>query len=134
MKPARWLDRDLLVGPYLCLCLSEAAFKATMDHMEVPEGKRPRRWVTSDACVHIFDSGALEKVDSMCCVVCIDGAEAKGRDPVAVAGLLVHEAVHVFQNWSESIGEHQPSSEMEAYSIQAISQRLMWSFKEQTKC
>ena len=41
------------------------------------------------------------------------------------AGLLVHEAVHVFQLVCKSIGETDPSCEFEAYAIQGISQELL---------
>jgi hypothetical protein len=51
-----------------------------------------------------------------------------------VAGLLVHEAVHVFQRYCEHIGERRPGAEQEAYGIQAIAQELMQSFAEQSAC
>ncbi|MFN3454034.1 MAG: hypothetical protein ACK41T_03675 [Pseudobdellovibrio sp.] len=47
--------------------------------------------------------------------------------------LLVHEATHIFQKIKELIGESNPSMEFEAYSIQTISQNLIYEFKNQTK-
>ena len=38
---------------------------------------------------------------------------------------LVHEAVHIWQAWCDSIGEREPAAEQEAYAIQSISQILM---------
>ncbi len=55
----------------------------------------------------------------------------EGRDPVEVAGLLVHEAVHVWQAYAQSIGERTPGEEQEAYAIQGIAQELMAEFARQ---
>ncbi|MBJ9984439.1 hypothetical protein IAE19_03165 [Acinetobacter sp. S40] len=46
------------------------------------------------------------------------------RDVIEVYGLLLHEAVHVWQRIRGLMGEREPSSEFEAYSIQAIAQDL----------
>nr|WP_276553263.1 hypothetical protein [Acinetobacter courvalinii] len=47
-----------------------------------------------------------------------------GRDLIEVYGLLLHEAVHVWQRVKTLMGELEPSTEFEAYSIQAIAQDL----------
>lgn len=47
---------------------------------------------------------------------------------LGVAGLLIHEAAHVWQMIREDIGEHAPSPEFEAYSMQCISQELIGAF------
>ncbi|HBN5965817.1 TPA: hypothetical protein L3H12_002550 [Acinetobacter baumannii] len=46
------------------------------------------------------------------------------RNLIEVYGLLLHEAVHVWQKVRKLMGEKEPSSEFEAYSIQAIAQDL----------
>lgn len=43
----------------------------------------------------------------------------------------MHEAVHIWQEMREKIGERFPSAEFEAYAIQRIAQNLMHSFMEQ---
>lgn len=124
-----WLNRHLIVGPYLALCLSEAAFAKSMDELNAPADNRPK-WVSdgAQATAHTFDNPNGDVI----CVVCLRDWE--GKDPVAIAGILVHEAVHVWQTARDALllGS-KPCAELEAYSIQNISQQLMWSFVDQTK-
>lgn len=56
-----------------------------------------------------------------------------GISSIAVQGLIIHESVHVWQSIRSFIGEDYPSREFEAYSIQRISQDLLWSYQELTK-
>lgn len=51
------------------------------------------------------------------------------RNLIEVYGLLLHEAVHVWQKIKKLMGEKEPSSEFEAYSIQAIAQDLFEMFE-----
>jgi hypothetical protein len=126
-QKTEWLNRGLVTGPYLCLCLSEEAFLQVMRklkiHKGVPEWVSPGARATMHECTN--PSGQLV------CIVCMRDWEE--RDPISVAGVLVHEAVHVFQTFCESIGEKTPSKEFEAYSIQHISQQLTYSFRAQTQ-
>lgn len=116
----RWLDRRIAApGPFLALCLSEAEFRAAMAPLKTPEVPH---WCRKDAMTHTFD----HEDGGLCCVVCIKGWE--GRNPIEVAGLLVHEAVHVWQQYAESIGERFEGAEQEAYAVQAIAQELMAEF------
>lgn len=119
----RWLDRRIAAaGPFLALCLSEQEFKAVVAHLEL-DSKAP--WISnnqSDATTHFFSTNK----NQLACAVCI--SDCAGRDPVEVAGLLVHEAVHVWQEYADSIGERAPGREQEAYAIQSIAQELMAEF------
>jgi len=121
-----WLDRKLIVGPYLTLVLSDAEFQKAMDDCGQPKNGRPA-WISndqSDATAHTLENATGE----MCCIVALRlQPDVSG---VQVAGLLVHEAVHAFQRFCCSIGETDPSSEFEAYSIQAISQALLQAFAD----
>lgn len=120
---ARWLERRIAApGPYLTLCLSEQEFKDALRHIRV---STHNSWIKTDsahATTHFMVTGKGEST----CIVCLRGHE--GRNPIEVAGLLVHEAVHVWQDYADSIGERSPGSEQEAYAIQAISQELMAEF------
>lgn len=59
-------------------------------------------------------------------VICL--GEHSTRTPIEIAGLLVHEAVHAWQEWCEYYGENPTAREQEAYAIQSISQELMSEF------
>lgn len=126
MKP-KWLDRRIAhSGPYLCLALSEKAFLAAMKHCRIAS---PPEWVShpAHARAYMLENGDGEQV----AVVGMRGWE--GRDPIEVAGLLVHEAVHVWQAYVARIGERNPGDEQEAYAIQGIAQELMADFARQVK-
>lgn len=123
LKKPKWLDRRIAApGPYLTLCLTEGEFMAAMRHCKI---KRPDAWIKTDlahATAHYLENPDGQLV----CVVCL--REWEGRDPIEVAGLLVHEAVHVWQEYARRIGEHLPGQEQEAYAIQSISQELLAEF------
>ena len=52
------------------------------------------------------------------------------RTSVEIHGLLLHEAVHVWQRIKKRMGESNPSTEFEAYSIQRIALDLFSMFEE----
>ena len=122
-----WLDRAVMMGPYFCLCLTEKSFHAALKHLKVPKAKWPE-WVTagSDATTH-----HLECSEGEAHVVCIK--PSKKHEGVVVYALLVHEAVHIWQAYRKSIGEDEPASEQEAYTVQHLSQELMLSYDKQRK-
>lgn len=51
-------------------------------------------------------------------------------DEEAALKFLVHEAVHVWQNVRKHIGEHEPSKEFEAYTVDGIFVALWEAWKE----
>lgn len=124
----KWLDRALITGPCLALVLSEEDYHRAMTAFKVPMAQR-NPWLNSDhadATAHLLEH-PTQGLGAVVALRVRDGIEG-----VQIAGLLVHEAVHIFQHFCERIGERQPSSEFEAYSIQAMAQRLMYSYAEQT--
>lgn len=125
-----WCNRTLVQNPmYYGLCTDQARYDNEMDYLKVPANKRADFMPNpqADACVHYF-----KKADGReCAIVCM--RDASKRTPIEIAGLLVHEAVHIFQAVCENVGEKYPSSEFEAYSVQWISMELMVRYEEQTK-
>lgn len=121
----KWLNRDLIVGPYLALALSEKDFQQALRHCKVP-CHQWTQWVSddADATTHTLRNPN----GGMVCVVTL--RDCKDKEGVQIAAMLVHEAVHVWQMWRESIGERSPSVEFEAYSIQTIAQRLMTAYRD----
>lgn len=81
----------------------------------------------SDATAHFFEIVGEKKKAVVVCISVTDG-----RSVAQVHSLLVHEAVHIWQNTREIYGERNPSSELEAYAIQSLSQRLMEEYERQT--
>ncbi|MFW2055748.1 hypothetical protein [Acinetobacter haemolyticus] len=55
------------------------------------------------------------------------------KEAIEVYGLLLHEAVHIWQRVKQLMGEANPSVEFEAYSIQAIAQDLFEMY-ESSEC
>lgn len=125
MSKIKWIDRDLIAGPYIALVQSEKQFHKAMSHCQIPKAGHGD-WIKTpqaNATMHWFENPKGEQ----CCIVAV--REKKGVTPLEIFGLLVHEAVHIWQAFRERIGEDHPSKEFEAYAIQAISQRLMHAYK-----
>jgi hypothetical protein len=122
---ARWLNRDLITGPYLGLATTEAQFHKALRHCKVPREQWPK-WVSdgADATTHTMANAQGYTT----CIVCV--LPKPEHSPVQIAASLVHEAVHVWQEYAERIGETRPSCEFEAYSIQTIAQRLMQAYAD----
>jgi hypothetical protein len=55
--------------------------------------------------------------------------EADLQNPLGIAGVLIHEAVHIFQFALESVGEENVGDETMAYGIQRISMDLLEDFR-----
>jgi hypothetical protein len=53
-----------------------------------------------------------------------------GKDPLGIVCLLVHEAVHVWQEMCQHVGDSNPSRETEAYAIQRISSELIAAYSK----
>ena len=116
----KWLDRRIAApAPYLTLCLSESDFKQALKHCKIYQDCEWIKTKWSHATAHHLDNGKGERV----CIVCINASGE--RTPIEIAGLLVHEAVHVWQDYCARIGEDAPGVEQEAYGIQSIAQELM---------
>jgi hypothetical protein len=127
-----WLCRELLASPYsYALCLKEHAFKREMRRLKIPKRSRPHylNSPTANATVHFFEK--TNDIDK-CAIVCL-GRIPKATSREQVYGILVHEAVHIWQACRDDLGEKYPASEQEAYAIQRIAQSLMHSYTEQVE-
>ncbi len=112
------------------LCTTEKMFYAEMRKCGIKR-ENAGNWISSpnaNATAHQF---TITENNRACCIVCINATE--DRDSILIAGLLVHESVHIWQQVCRSIGEVSPSDEFMAYGIQWISQQLMWEFVRQTQ-
>lgn len=114
-----WLDRRVACpGPYLALVLSQAEFDAALKVCGQPS--TPYLCTSrADATTHLLNNAKGESV-AIVAMGCVED-----RSGVEIAGLLVHEAVHVWQEHCSNIGESRPGAEQEAYGIQGIAQELM---------
>lgn len=129
-KYVEWCNRSLIGSPYYyCLCLDEQSFHKELKRAGVSKDRWPDFLAskTANATAHFFEhsNGKLFAI--------VTFKLTKGVTIEQIYSLLVHEAVHLWQEIKISIGERSPSSEFEAYSIQAISQELMESYRKQTK-
>ena len=122
----KWIDRAIFISPiYFGLCCSEREFKAELRRLGIPKGSRPH-WLKnehSDGCAHFFDNGKMTSA-----IVCV--RKSAESVPSEMVGLLIHESVHIWQEIRKNIGEDNPSSEFEAYVIQAIAQKLIEAYDE----
>jgi hypothetical protein len=115
----RWLDRRIAwPGPYLTLCLSQAEYLAALKHLDLISADDT--WCGEDAGKTHYASNPKGETT---CLVCV--SPGANRSGVEIAGLLVHEAVHVWQRYCDCIGERRPGVEQEAYGVQSIAQELM---------
>lgn len=120
-----WCQRDGFQLP-LCFtaCFSEAAFRREMRRLKIRDGDQPP-FVKggSNATTHF-----IERAGNLAAIVCM--APDDEIDGIQIAALLVHEAVHIWQECMRAIGEEKASPEFEAYGIQGISQQLMYLYAE----
>lgn len=128
MSKSIWRDRRLMTCPFhYALCTTEKIFHKELVRLQIKQQDWPHFVLNerSHATTHFFTKDGKTII-----IVCI---KVDDRTGIEVAGLLVHEAVHIWQEMCDNIGERSPSTEFEAYSIQTISQELMWGFRDQVK-
>lgn len=129
MKNIEWCSRNLIVSSYYyALCTNEKQFYKELKKFKITP-QEIGYWIKEDssATTHFIKSKDGKRAG----IVCIDPKEASNYEGIQIAALLVHEAVHIWQEFHKSIGELQPSSEFEAYSIQMFAQELMYSYYKQ---
>lgn len=128
IKGVEYIDRTLIWNPaHVALCLDQKAFDREMKRLGVHD---PNPFLTPGfgGKTHWFESDGY-----LTAIVTLDAARAAKLSTEVVYGLLVHEAVHVWQAICRNIGETKPSAEFEAYSVQSISQLLFCAYKRAAK-
>jgi hypothetical protein len=117
----KWLNRcPGQTLPYFCLVKSQKEMDAILKKFSIKE-KVDFVNPGADATTHTFMNEKGENV-------CVVGLKpSKGKSKSEVTGLLVHEAVHIWQRYVDDIGEKHPSDEFMAYGIQAIATQLLMS-------
>ena len=125
MNTNMWLSRSLIDGPHLALCMSQKEYKKALKALGMKKSMASD-FVNegADATVHTFDKNDGRGI---ACIVCLSTREDRSREQVY--GILAHEATHVWQQFLDFIGEDSPGKEIEAYSIQAICQRLFEAYE-----
>jgi hypothetical protein len=121
----KWIDRCLIESPfYIGLCLSKKNFDSEMKRLKIAKKERPQ-WVNDgySGRVHQFRNKNKQVI-----IVCIK----RGESQICTMGLIIHEAVHVWQAIKDDLNEQHPSPEFEAYSIQIIAQRLIEKYREKS--
>jgi hypothetical protein len=116
-----WCNRSLMKGVYFTLCLTEHQFNAACKHLKVTGADYQQQ---HHGTTYYFENPERERV----CIVVIRGA--KKRKISEVIGLIAHEAMHVWQETKQFIGEPNPSKEFEAYAVQNIVQELFMLFEK----
>lgn len=115
----KWLDRGVLLTPYMALVTNEDEFAAALKHLKYRGDSLPFEGSLGldGATTHVLKH---ERGQLVCIVTC----HFETRDHAAVAALMAHEAVHVWRAAMEDIGEDAPGEEIEAYGIQGITHAL----------
>lgn len=125
----KWLDRSLIDSAYAYrLCLSEKEYRKALKWLKL-KGEQPA-FVPTD---HAEAAAIFVKCGAGRRYCLINLGRVKGWPRPRIYGLLVHEAVHVWQAAREIMAETSPSSEFEAYSVQSIAQNLMESYEKRAK-
>lgn len=125
MKKIKYFDLAM-IPMYFGFTTDGKAFELEMRRLGVENpplfvGKTP-------AATHSLLNKKTGKIIS---IVCLDLTRLKG-DRNSLFALLVHEAVHVWQNALQAMGAETPHGEFEAYTIQYLSQLMFDQVSKKT--
>lgn len=122
MNKTVWCDAGLFKGLfYYGFCPNEKAWEKSMKSFGLPNNPYP---TSHGRCTFLSNKGGKPVV----LVTIMDGAE-NNYSHIEIAGIIVHEGIHVWQQMCNTVGEDAPSVEFEAYSVQKIFQELMTAFE-----
>jgi len=77
---------------------------------------------TASACVHEFISHTGDRV----CIVCIDDDD---YTPAQLAGVMAHEATHIWQKIAKDWTESDLLGEFAAYAVENITEELVSAYR-----
>lgn len=120
-----WCDRGLFPVKY-CFCPNEKAWKRLLKKMNV---RQDIPYPTVAGRCTSFTSAGQQPICVVTMGKCSDGSEPS---VIQVAGIITHEATHVWQEVREQMNEHSPSKEFEAYSLQFIATELLYAYRNAT--
>jgi len=121
----KWLNNILIEGDHLCACFTEQDYYKLLKSLKIPVADWDR-WLMQDALAttHYFNTPKGNRLTVVCIPV------KPETDGIDIATLLVHESVHVVQEYFRFIGEDNPGTEIEAYAIQNVSATLMRAYRD----
>lgn len=120
----KWLERSLIEAPHFALATRQKILDAELKRLK--HSSFPGTKGDDSACTHFLENKRGKTV----AIVCLFNLTYELEQ---IFALLVHEAVHIYQDLRDQMGERRPGKEFEAYAIQNISQELFYEFKRQTK-
>ena len=106
-----------IVPIHFGFCTNEAAFDKEMKRLDIKGNL-----FVSDGYAATTHSLHNHKTGENVILVCISKDEIKNHNFVEVVGLIVHECTHAWQYVQAAMNEQSPSSEFEAYTMQALVQ------------
>jgi len=111
-----WLDRGWQPA-FIGFCPSKVAWRKAMKGLDCADEPYP-------GGAGRMTSFERKRDGQLTLIVTLGEGAEKHQRRVEIAGLLAHEATHVWQYVRRNMGEDSPSAEFEAYSVQAIFQGL----------
>jgi len=120
-----WLDMNLITSPvYYTLATSEKILKAELKRLKA----KGEVGISSkaDASTNFLENKEGESL----AIVCLFD---HSKELLQIYALLVHEAVHIYQEIRKIMGENEPGHEFEAYTVQRISQNLFYEYNRQVR-
>ena len=124
-----WCEQTLVRAPlHIGLCTTEAEYMREMRKRRVRTPPEFPKWPTV-ARVSFFESPGERSI----AMVCISPLVTKGWSRERVYAVLAHEAMHIWREIRGLLGEHDPSAEFEAYSMQSICEELFEAYAAKKK-
>lgn len=121
----KWLDRTLMSGPFLTLCMNEKEQNKVLSHLKLPS----KEWPAFPKIAHVHT--LTNPKGFLCCVVCVTPPKVKDR--LEETTTIVHESIHVWQSWVTHTKEHDPGAEQEAYTVEHIFRTLVTEYGKRRK-